>query len=81
MSGLQGSGKTTFSENWPISLNKRIKPLLVACDIYRPAAIQQLRCWRFYGVEVYSEPENKNPVEIAQNAIKYAKKRFRYCYC
>jgi signal recognition particle subunit SRP54 len=47
----------------------------VACDIYRPAAIQQLRCWRFYGVE-FIQNQNKNPVEIAQNAIKYAKKGF-----
>jgi signal recognition particle subunit SRP54 len=62
MSGLQGSGKTTFPENWPIIFKqKRIKPLLVACDIYRPAAIQQLYVvGDSIGVEVYSEPENKN---------------------
>jgi signal recognition particle subunit SRP54 len=49
----------------------------VACDIYRPAAIQQLYVvGDSIGVEVYSEPENKNPVEIAQNAIKYAKENF-----
>jgi signal recognition particle subunit SRP54 len=48
----------------------------VACDIYRPAAIQQLYVvGDSIGVEVYSEPENKNPVEIAQNAIKYAKEK------
>ena len=50
------------------------KPLLVACDIYRPAAINQLHVvGDQIGVEVYSEPENKNAVDIAQNAIKYAK--------
>jgi signal recognition particle subunit SRP54 len=61
MSGLQGSGKT-FPENWPIIFKqKNKKPLLVACDIYRPAAIQQLYVvGDSIGVEVYSEPENKN---------------------
>ena len=76
MSGLQGSGKTTFSgklANYLLT-KKNKKPLLVACDIYRPAAIQQLYVvGDSIGVEVYSEPENKNPVEIAQNAIKHAK--------
>jgi signal recognition particle subunit SRP54 len=78
MSGLQGSGKTTFSgklANYLLN-KKNKKPLLVACDIYRPAAIQQLYVvGDSIGVEVYSEPENKNPVEIAQNAVKYAKEK------
>ncbi|HLO73660.1 MAG TPA: signal recognition particle protein [Flavobacterium sp.] len=76
MSGLQGSGKTTFSGKLAnfLKTKKNKKPLLVACDIYRPAAINQLHVvGGQIGVEVYSEPENKNPVEIAQNAIKYAK--------
>ncbi|MDE5812090.1 MAG: signal recognition particle protein [Muribaculaceae bacterium] len=76
MSGLQGSGKTTFSGK----LAKKFKseqgkrPLLVACDVYRPAAIEQLKVLGSQiEVPVYTEPESKNPVEIAQNAIKYAK--------
>ena len=76
MSGLQGSGKTTFSGKLANYLkNKKSKtPLLVACDVYRPAAITQLEVvGEQIGVEVYSEPENKNPVEIALNAVKYAK--------
>ena len=76
MSGLQGSGKTTFSGKLALFLKtkKNKKPLLVACDIYRPAAINQLHVvGDQVGVEVYSEPENKNPVEIAQNAIRHAK--------
>ncbi len=76
MSGLQGSGKTTFSGKLAnfLKTKKTKKPLLVACDIYRPAAINQLHVvGEQIGVEVYSEPENKNPVEIAQNAIKHAK--------
>jgi signal recognition particle subunit SRP54 len=76
MSGLQGSGKTTFSGKLAnfIKTKKNKKPLLVACDIYRPAAINQLHVvGEQVGVEVYSEEGNRNPVEIAQNAIKYAK--------
>jgi len=76
MSGLQGSGKTTFSGKLAKMLKeKRGKhPLLVADDIYRPAAIEQLKVLgEQIGVPVYSEPENKNPVQIAQNAIKQAK--------
>jgi signal recognition particle subunit SRP54 len=76
MSGLQGSGKTTFSGKLAKMLkDKRSKkPLLVADDIYRPAAIEQLKVLgEQIGVQVYSEPENKNPVQIAQNAIKHAK--------
>ena len=76
MSGLQGSGKTTFSGKLAnyLKTKKTKKPLLVACDIYRPAAINQLHIvGDQIGVEVYSEPENKNPVQIAQNAIAHAK--------
>jgi signal recognition particle subunit SRP54 len=77
MSGLQGSGKTTFSGK----LAKMIKskrgrnPLLVACDVYRPAAIEQLKVLgASIDVPVYSEPESQNPVAIALNAVVYAKK-------
>ena len=76
MSGLQGSGKTTFSGKLAnfLKTKKNKKPLLVACDVYRPAAINQLHVvGEQLGVEVYSEEGNKNPVEIAQNAIQYAK--------
>lgn len=76
MSGLQGSGKTTFSGKLANYLKtKRTKQvLLVACDIYRPAAIDQLKVvGEQVGVEVYTEEGNKNPVEISLNAIKYAK--------
>ncbi len=76
MSGLQGSGKTTFSGKLANYLkNKKTKQvLLTACDVYRPAAIDQLKVvGDQIGVEVYTEEDNKNPVEIAQNAIKYAK--------
>lgn len=78
MSGLQGSGKTTFSGKLAQMLRtKRAKrPLLVACDVYRPAAIEQLKVLgEQIGVPVYTEPENKKPVEIAQNAIKEAQKQ------
>ena len=77
MSGLQGSGKTTFSGKLAnfLKTKKNKKPLLVACDIYRPAAINQLHVvGEQIGVEVYSEPENKNAVSIATNAVEYAKK-------
>jgi len=80
MSGLQGSGKTTFSGKLAKMLKdkKSKRPLLVADDIYRPAAIEQLKVLgEQIGVPVYSEPENKNPVQIAQNAIKHAK-QFSY---
>ncbi|MES2616560.1 MAG: signal recognition particle protein [Bacteroidota bacterium] len=75
ISGLQGSGKTTFSGK----LAKHIKskgrnPLLVACDVYRPAAIEQLRVLgESIDVSVYTEVDNKKPVDIALNAIKFAK--------
>lgn len=76
MSGLQGSGKTTFSGKLANMLKKKQhkNPLLVACDVYRPAAIDQLKVVaEQIGVPVYSEDGNKNVVEIAQNAIKEAK--------
>ena len=76
MSGLQGSGKTTFSGKLAKMLKDRQhkKPLLVACDVYRPAAIEQLKVvGESVGVEVYTEESNKNVVEIAQNAIRKAK--------
>ena len=76
MSGLQGSGKTTFSGKLANFLkNKKTKkPLLVACDIYRPAAINQLHVvGEQVGVEVYSEEGNQDPIEISKNAIAYAK--------
>ncbi len=76
MSGLQGSGKTTFSGKLAnyLKAKKSKNPLLVACDIYRPAAINQLHVvGDQIGVEVFSDEGNKNPVDIAQNAIAYAK--------
>ena len=76
MSGLQGSGKTTFSAklaNWQ-KTKKHRNPLLVACDVYRPAAIEQLKVLgEQIGTPVYCEPEEKNPVNIALNAIKHAR--------
>ena len=76
MSGLQGSGKTTFSSKLALFLKKKKNrnPLLVACDVYRPAAIDQLKVLgEQIGIPVYSEPDSKDPVQIAQNAIKEAK--------
>jgi signal recognition particle subunit SRP54 len=76
MSGLQGSGKTTFSGKLANMLKdkKKKKPLLVACDVYRPAAIEQLKVLaEQISVDVYTEEGNKNPVQIAQNAILQAK--------
>ncbi|GGE01096.1 signal recognition particle protein [Planktosalinus lacus] len=76
MSGLQGSGKTTFSGKLAnfLKTKKAKKPLLVACDVYRPAAINQLHVvGDQIGVEVFSDEGNKNPVQIAQNAIAHAK--------
>ncbi|MBN9293619.1 MAG: signal recognition particle protein [Flavobacteriia bacterium] len=76
MSGLQGSGKTTFSGKLAnyIKTKKGKNPLLVACDVYRPAAIDQLHVLgEQLGIEVYSNREEKNPVEIAKAAIQYAK--------
>ena len=76
MSGLQGSGKTTFTGKLANMLKTRQhkNPLLVACDVYRPAAIEQLKVvGQTVGVDVYTEEGNKNVVEIAQNAIRKAK--------
>ncbi|HRB19962.1 MAG TPA: signal recognition particle receptor subunit alpha, partial [Chitinophagales bacterium] len=78
ISGLQGSGKTTFSGKLAHFVKTKLNktPLLVACDVYRPAAVDQLKVLgEQLGVEVYTEIENKNPVEIAQNAIAYAKQK------
>ncbi|KIO43175.1 MULTISPECIES: signal recognition particle protein [Porphyromonadaceae] len=76
MSGLQGSGKTTFSGKLAnlLKTKKGKNPLLVACDVYRPAAIEQLKVLgEQIGVPVYSEEGNNNPVQIALNAIRQAK--------
>ena len=78
MSGLQGSGKTTFAAKLANYLHtkKGKSPLLVACDIYRPAAIYQLKVLgEQIDVPVYAEPENKDAVKIARNALTYAKDR------
>ncbi len=76
IAGLQGSGKTTFTAKlarW-LKKKKNKNPLLVAGDVYRPAAIDQLKVMgEKVGAEVYTEEGNKNPVEIAENAIEYAK--------
>ncbi len=76
MSGLQGSGKTTFSGKLAnmLKTKEHKNPLLVACDVYRPAAIDQLKVvGEQVGVAVYSEPENKNVNEIADHALAEAK--------
>ena len=76
MSGLQGSGKTTMSGKFALMLKnkKHRRPLLAACDVYRPAAIDQLTVLgEQIDVPVYKEEGNKNPIEIAQNAIREAK--------
>jgi signal recognition particle subunit SRP54 len=73
IAGLQGSGKTTFSGKLANYLKKRknLSPMLVAADVYRPAAMEQLRVLgEQIGIDVHIELENKNPVEIAQNAIR-----------
>ena len=78
MSGLQGSGKTTFSGKLALYLKKKNNksPLLVACDVYRPAAIDQLVVLgEQIDVPVFSDREEKNPVKIAQTAIKQAKQQ------
>tara|TARA_B100000809_G_scaffold263627_1_gene317318 strand:- start:3863 stop:5191 length:1329 start_codon:yes stop_codon:yes gene_type:complete len=78
MSGLQGSGKTTFSGKLAnfLKTKKSKQVLLVGCDVYRPAAINQLQVvGEQIGVEVYAEVDNKNPVEISLNAIKHAKSK------
>lgn len=76
MAGLQGSGKTTFSGKLAnfLKTKKGKNPLLVACDVYRPAAIDQLHVLgEQIGVEVFSNKEEKNPVKIAEDAIKHAR--------
>ena len=76
MSGLQGSGKTTFSGKFAnlLQTKKGKRPLLVACDVYRPAAIEQLKVLgQQINVPVYSDETTKDPVKIASDAIKYAK--------
>lgn len=76
MSGLQGSGKTTFSGKLAnqLQLKQHKNPLLVACDVYRPAAIEQLKVvGAQIGVPVYSEPDSKDVITIANNAIREAK--------
>ncbi|MBK7804947.1 MAG: signal recognition particle protein [Saprospiraceae bacterium] len=76
ISGLQGSGKTTFSGKLAKYLKdkKSKKPLLVACDVYRPAAVDQLSVLaEQVGVHIYKEPESTSPVQISINAINYAK--------
>ncbi|MBK6667136.1 MAG: signal recognition particle protein [Saprospiraceae bacterium] len=76
ISGLQGSGKTTFTGKLAKFLKdkKSKKPLLVACDVYRPAAVDQLSVLaEQVGVQIYKEPESKDPVQIALNAINFAK--------
>jgi signal recognition particle subunit SRP54 len=76
IAGLQGSGKTTFSGKLAANIKKQGRQvLLVACDIYRPAAIDQLKVLaEQVGVEVYAEPDNKSAVDIANNALSYARK-------
>src|SRR5215211_2715779 len=78
IAGLQGSGKTTFSGKLAnyLKKQKKLSPILVAADVYRPAAMEQLRVLgEQIGVDVHIELENKNPVEIAQNAIKEARSK------
>jgi signal recognition particle subunit SRP54 len=78
IAGLQGSGKTTFSGKLAHYLKERkgLSPLLVAADVYRPAAIEQLQVLGGQiDVEVYSEPESKDPIQIAKNAIKEARSK------
>lgn len=78
MSGLQGSGKTTFSGKLAnyLKTKKGKKPLLVACDVYRPAAIDQLHVLgEQLGIDVFSNKEEKDPVKIATEAIQYAKSK------
>jgi len=76
MSGLQGSGKTTFSAKLAhyLKSKKGRQVMMAACDIYRPAAIEQIKVLgEQIGVEVYSEPDNRDPVQIARRAVQYAK--------
>lgn len=76
MAGLQGSGKTTFTAKLALYLRskKGRNPLMVACDVYRPAAIQQLQTLgQQLNIAVYAEPDNKDPQAIARNAVRYAR--------
>ena len=78
MAGLQGSGKTTFSAKLAqfLKTKKSKHPLLIACDVYRPAAIDQLKILgQQISVEVFSIPNEKNPVKIAEKGIEYAKEK------
>ena len=78
MSGLQGSGKTTFTAKLANDIRKKksLKPLMVACDVYRPAAIEQLHVLgKDLDIEVYSEEENKDPVAIAKAGVKHGKSK------
>jgi len=77
IAGLQGSGKTTFSGKLALNIKKKGRqPLLVACDVYRPAAIEQLKVLGAQiEVPVYTEEGNQSPVQIAQNALRYAKQQ------
>lgn len=77
IAGLQGSGKTTFSGKLASYLKRKKskRPLLVACDVYRPAAVQQLRVLgEQIGVEVFHQEDSKDPVAIAIAAVEHAKK-------
>lgn len=76
MSGLQGSGKTTFSGKLAnfLKTKRGKKPLLVACDVYRPAAIEQLKVLgEQVGIDVFADPESKDPIAISKKAIQHAK--------
>ena len=78
MSGLQGSGKTTFTAKLANDIRKKksLKPLMVACDVYRPAAIEQLHVLgKDLDIEVYSEEENKDPVAIAKAGVRHGKSK------
>ena len=78
MSGLQGSGKTTFTAKLANDIRKKksLKPLMVACDVYRPAAIEQLHVLgKDLDIEVYSEEDNKDPVAIANAGVKHGKSK------
>ena len=78
MSGLQGSGKTTFTAKLANDIRKKksLKPLMIACDVYRPAAIEQLHVLgKDLDIDVYSEDDNKDPVAIAKSGVKHGKSK------
>ena len=84
LAGLQGSGKTTFAGKLANYLKKKKgkNPLMVACDVYRPAAIDQLKVLgESIGVEVYSEDGNNDPIDIAKKSLNYAQNAFFGCTC